>query len=139
MTIKGVSLQKLTKGKTKTEVIDVQFSAPVSAAAADSITAYTLTTVPQGKKHIAEAGEVEPGELQAAATEMAMLTPKKSPLALSSPLILTINGSDIVDTVGRPIDGNNDGQPGGNYEVMLSKTAAIVIRAYRSGRTTIAP
>lgn len=69
-----------------------------------------------------------------AANESVMLIPRKSPITLSPAPILTINGASLVDTLGRQIDGNADGQPGGNYVAKLSKAGAIVIRSFRSGK-----
>ena len=42
-------------------------------------------------------------------------------LALAQPPQLRIMASGILDTMDRPIDGNGDGQPGGDYEVLLTK------------------
>jgi hypothetical protein len=57
-----------------------------------------------------------------------MLAPKK-PFQLSKPVELRVNGlapSGLEDSIGRLIDGDHDGQPGGNAMVVL-----------RSGRGTI--
>jgi hypothetical protein len=58
------------------------------------------------------------------------LTPKK-PFVLAKPVQLQVNGglpSGLDDTLGRLIDGNHDGQPGGNAVVVLQR-----------GRPTISP
>ncbi len=34
---------------------------------------------------------------------------------------LQVVASDLTDALGRPLDGNNDGQPGGNYTAKLSR------------------
>jgi hypothetical protein len=120
VTIAGVTIQKTITGKSKTrkKVIDVEFSGQVNAAEADNPGVYTLTTVPQGKKH-----KTKPVALIRAiynlATKTVMLIPKKSPLSLNPPLILTINGANLHDTLGRPVDGKGDGQPGGIFTVEL--------------------
>jgi hypothetical protein len=120
VTIKSVSLQKITTGKTRTEAIDVLFSNQVSVAAADNLAVYSLNTTPQGKKHITRAVALSRATYSPA-TETVMLFARKAPLSLSPPLILTINAANLVDTLGREVDGKGDGQPGGSYHAMLSK------------------
>src|SRR5262249_47472528 len=51
VTIKSVSLEKVTIGKTKTTAINVLFTGQVNAALADNLAVYTLATIPHGKKH----------------------------------------------------------------------------------------
>ena len=41
-------------------------------------------------------------------------------LALTPPPQLRITASGILDTMGRPLDGNRDGQPGGDYVALLT-------------------
>ena len=43
---------------------------------------------------------------------------------------LTITASGILDSLGRPLDGNNDGQPGGNLVADVGK-ALVTILAVR--------
>jgi hypothetical protein len=130
VTITSVSTPKVTIGKTRTRVIDVQFSGQVTMASADDLGAYTLTTIPQGKTHT-----VKPVVLGRAvystSAETVTLFARKTPLSLRPPLILTINASDLVDTLGRDVDGTGDGQPGGLYKAMLSKAGAVRIRGAR--------
>jgi hypothetical protein len=128
VTVTGVSIQKVTTGKTRTEAIVVQFSDDVNAGTADNLAGYALTTAPQGKKHTTKPVALSRA-IYSAATKSVMLIPKKPPLVLSPPPILTINGSSLLDALGRQIDGNHDGRPGGNYEAMLSKSGAIPISA----------
>jgi predicted outer membrane repeat protein len=132
VTIANVSIQKITMGRKKIQVIDVRFSGQLNAGSADNLAVYTLNTVPQGKKHTTKpVGLIR--AIYATATETVMLIPKKSPIALSPPLILTINGSSLLDSLGRLIDGNDDGQPGGSYKAILSKVGTTVIRSVRPG------
>jgi hypothetical protein len=126
VTITGISIQKINAGKTKTDAIAVQFSNQVNAGAADNLATYTLATVPQGKKHTTK--PVALGRaIYNAATDSVMLIPKKSPLPLNPPLILDINATNLVDALGRQVDGKADGQPGGHYKAMLSKAGAITV------------
>jgi hypothetical protein len=120
-----VSLQKVTLGKTKTEAIHVQFSDQINAAAADNLTAYALTTAPQGKKHTTRPLALGRA-IYNAATASVNLIPKKSPITLRPAPILTINGASLLDTLGRQIDAKHDGLPGGIYKAMLTKAGAVV-------------
>jgi hypothetical protein len=132
ITVATVSIQKITVGKKKTQVIDVRFSGQLNAGSADSLAVYTLNTVPQGKKHTTKPlGLIR--AIYATATETVMLIPRKSPIALSPPLILTINGSNLLDRLGRRVDGNDDGQPGGTYKAILHKAGTIVISSVPPG------
>ena len=45
----------------------------------------------------------------------------RKPLVLNPPLKLTINAAGLLDTLGRPLDGDHDGQPGGNFAASLRK------------------
>jgi titin len=124
VTISGVTVQKLTMGKTRTVAIDVQFSGQVNAGTADTLAAYTLTTGSQGKKHTTKTLALSRA-IYSGATQTVMLIPKKSPIPLSPPPTLTISGSSLLDTLSREIDGRGDGQPGGDYEAKLTKGGAI--------------
>jgi predicted outer membrane repeat protein len=130
VTIANVSIQNLAAGRRKIQVIDVRFSGQVNAAPADNLAVYTLTTVPQGRRHMTRPVGLSRA-IYASATETVMVIPKKSPIALRPPLILTINGSTLLDSLGRAVDGNGDGQPGGIYKAMLSKAGVITIKSVR--------
>jgi hypothetical protein len=132
VTIANVSIQKIAVGRKRTQLIDVRFSGQVNAGSADNLAIYTLNTVPQGKKHtVKPVGLIR--AVYATATETVMLIPRKSPIALRPPLILMINGSNLLDSLGRLVDGNDDGQPGGNYKATLSKAGTTVISSVRPG------
>jgi hypothetical protein len=49
------------------------------------------------------------------------LTPRAK-LTASKPEELIVNGSLVTDPLGREIDGNDDGQPGGDYIATISGT-----------------
>jgi plastocyanin len=110
--------------------ITVDFSGAVNALEADSVGTYRLATA--GKKGSFDAKNAKVIKLRSAvydaATNEAMLTPRK-PFALSKSVQLRVNGlppTGLQDTFGRLIDGNHDGQPGGNVVVILRGNAAIV-------------
>jgi len=50
----------------------------------------------------------------------------RSALVLNPPLKLTINAAGLLDSLGRALDGNHDGQPSGNCVVTLSKSGATI-------------
>jgi len=63
-----------------------------------------------------------------AANKTAMLTPKK-PFSLVKPVQLSINGSPpsgLQDSFGRLIDGDHNGQPGGNAVAVLGKSGVTL-------------
>ena len=74
----------------------------------------------------------------------------KGKLNLAQPEQLRITASLLTDSLGRPIDGNHDGQPGGDYVANLSKnkvtplavprtTAAAVDAALQQMSVTTSP
>ncbi len=121
VTVKGVSVEKMTTGsgkKSKTiEVIVVQFSGALEAAGAQTIANYTLATAPSGKQKSAPVSLTQ--AVYNASKFTVTLTPQRQPLVLSPPVKLTISAAGLLDSLGRPIDGNDDGKPGGNYVVTL--------------------
>ena len=46
----------------------------------------------------------------------------KSKLNLAKPEELRITASQLPDIYGRPLDGNDDGQPGGDFVALLTKS-----------------
>ena len=61
----------------------------------------------------------------------------KKPLVLNPPLLLTIKAADLLDALGRPLDGNGSGQPGANFVATLSKTGVSVDSARVAGHGLI--
>jgi plastocyanin len=105
--------------------ITVDFSGAVNAAQASSVAIYRLAT--PGKQGSFDAKNAKLIKLKSAvydaALDQVVLTPKK-PFALSKPVQLRVNGqspSGLQDTAGRLIDGNHDGQPGGNAVAIFSR------------------
>ena len=119
-----VKVTDVVKKKKVTEVI-VTFSGSVNSAEADSPSIYRLATA--GKKGSYTAKNAKVLRLKSAtytdATHTVVLIPKK-PFVLTKPVQLLINGlapAGLEDSVGRLIDGNHDGQAGGNATAILSR------------------
>jgi len=103
--------------------ITVDFSGPVNASEADRVATYRLAM--PGRKGSFDAKNAAVIKLKSAlyhaALDEVVLTPRK-PFALSKPVQLRVNGlppAGLQDTSGRLIDGNHDGQPGGNAVAVL--------------------
>jgi hypothetical protein len=126
VTILGASLQPESAGKHKTSmVIVVKFSAAISAASADNLSAYSLTTMASGKKHASKPVGLAQTSYNAGGHTVT-LTPARK-LVLNPPLELQISGSALADTLGRGIDGGKDGQAGSTFQAMLSKGGVSIV------------
>jgi plastocyanin len=110
--------------------IDVVLSGLVDSTEAQSRIIYQLFLSGKNKvfvakkaKHIAvKAASYSP------ATNTIVITPKK-PFALAKPVQLLISGGPPVglqDSLGRFIDGDRNGQPGGNEVAVISKTGVTI-------------
>jgi hypothetical protein len=111
--------------------ITLQFSGAVNATEADSVAIYRL--VMAGKKGSFTAKNARLIRLHSAvydpSTNTVTLTVRKA-FARSKAVQLTINGMPgigLQDSVGRLIDGNHDGQAGGNAVAVLTKSQLIVM------------
>jgi len=130
-TVVSIALQNQPAGKHKTTtVIAIQFDNALNAAAVPDLSAYSLTTMAQGKKHPSKPLALAQSSYNPA-TDTLTLTPAKK-LVLSPPLQLRIVASVLTDAEGRPLDGNHDGQPGGDFVATLSKGGAVISSAVRS-------
>jgi hypothetical protein len=120
VTVLNVSLQNQSIGRHKTAtVIVVQFSAALSAGAAANTGAYTLATVAHGKKHPSKPLALAQVSYNPIAHSVTLRPVKK--LTLNPPVQLRLSASALTDLQGRPLDGNHDGQPGGDFTATLSK------------------
>jgi MBG domain (YGX type) len=115
----------------------VQFSGALNAADAQNLGIYRLTSA--GKKGSFTAKNSKVITLRSAAysaaSDLVTLTLNK-PFKLSKPVQLLIDGqanSGLEDSLGRLIDGNHDGQPGGNAVAVLSRSG-VMIDAEDAGR-----
>jgi hypothetical protein len=112
----------ISKRKTATE-ITVQFNGALNSSSATTLANYQLSTVAQGRRpskpvKLAQA-------LYNSATHTVTLVLKQK-VALSPPLQLRIIASGLLDAFGRQLDGNHDGQPGGDFLATLSKTGVSI-------------
>jgi plastocyanin len=103
--------------------ITVDFSGAVNVSEADSVTTYRLATA--GKKGSFDAKNARLFKLKSAVYDAALhevtLNPKK-PFGLSKPVQLRVNGlppAGLLDSLGRLIDGDHNGTPGGNAVAVL--------------------
>jgi hypothetical protein len=132
VTSSQVETIKIGRGKKakKETVLVVGFSGALSAASADNVSAYALAPIikvkASGKGKNRRPATTKLGTLVSVASAVynasnnsVTLTPRGK-LTASKPEELIVNGSLLTDMVGRDIDGNDDGQPGGDYVAMIS-------------------
>jgi hypothetical protein len=127
-TVESVSVQKikLSKHKRVQEII-LQFSEALDSAAAQSISSYTLATVPKNKKQKSKPVQISHASYNASAFTVTLRTRKT--LALNPPLELTVKAASLLDALGRELDGNDSGQSGANFMAVLSKAGTSVTSA----------
>ncbi len=121
------------RARTKSETaLEIQFSGLV--AGTGELAAYQLSSVTTRRVKTRAVTSYKPIRLTSAVpasnpmTSMVSLLPAIKPNLSQSDRILII-AADLTDTYGRPIDGNDDGVPGGNYVAIVTKnggTAAAV-------------
>ena len=135
VTVESVSVQKITVGRHKTEqVIVLDFSGDLSPGAAGNAGNYSLATVAKAKKKSKRVA-LSRAAYNDAPNTVTLMTAKK--LALSPPLLLTINAAGLLDAEGRPLDGNGDGQPGGNFVATLSTGRVTIDSAVVLGERSL--
>jgi trimeric autotransporter adhesin len=125
-----VSIHDTLNKRHQVTGITVAFSGALNAPLAQSLSNYRLAT--PGKKGSFDAKNAKLIKLKSAvynaALDQVVLTPKK-PVALSKPIQLRVNGQSpagLQDTEGRLIDGNHDGQPGGNAVAVVSRKGVTI-------------
>ena len=125
VTVTGVST--VTKKKLVDQVT-IRFSGALNSGAAGSVGTYRLATA--GKKGSFTAKNATVIKLKSAVyssqNDTVTLT-LKSPLKLTKTVQLEVNGeppSGLEDSFGRLIDGDDNGQPGGNEIALSAKAAA---------------
>jgi hypothetical protein len=114
----SVQVARLGKTKKTTQVIVLQFSGSLSVGGAQNLGDYSLVTVPSSKKQKSKPVLLSQAVYDAASNTVRLVTCK--PLVLNPPLKLVINAAGLLDTLGRPLDGDHDGQPGGNFTATLT-------------------
>jgi hypothetical protein len=105
-------------------LIVLHFSGALNAGDAQSIGNYTLATIPSNKTQKSTAVALSQATYNPVNNTVTLVT--RSALVLNPPLKLTINAAGLLDSLGRPLDGNHDGQPEGNCVVTLSKSGATI-------------
>ncbi len=123
VTVIGVAIATvhLTKKKTATDIV-ITFSGALDAADAGIVANFHLAAPGKGKKAKTYS---KPIGLKSATYGSSRVTLQlNGKLALSPAPQLRITASGILDALGRPLDGNGDGQPGGDYVALLTKTGA---------------
>jgi hypothetical protein len=134
-TVEGVSIQKVKTGKHKSvQTIVVQLSEAMNATDAQSTSTYALATIPAKKKQKSKPVAISRAVYTTTATGSTVTIYTKKPLALNPPLLLSIKAADLLDELGRPLDGNGSGQTGANFVATLRKTGVI----FDSARTAAA-
>ncbi len=129
------SVQEVKKNHKISEIV-LGFSGALNGTQAASVTEYGLVTV--GKKGSFTGKGAKALKLKSAVYNSANNTVDlflKKPTVFTKKVQLTVDGlapSGLEDTYGRLIDGNDDGQPGGNAVAILTKNAAT-ITAVRGG------
>jgi hypothetical protein len=115
----------LGKKKKKETVLVLQFSGALDASAADNVAAYKFAPVikvkasGKGKNRKPATtrlgGPVAPlSAVYSASNNQVTLLPRGK-LVASKPQELIVDGALVTDATGVPVDGNDDGQPGGDF------------------------
>jgi hypothetical protein len=132
----GIIQVKVGSGKrarTKSETaLDIQFSGPVSGAV--NLRAYQLSSISTRKVKKQTVTTYKPIRLTSAVPASSPFTSMVSLLPATKPNLaqtdrLEIIATDLTDVYGRALDGNHDGQPGGNFVGTLSKNGVNFVRA----------
>jgi hypothetical protein len=118
-----IATVKVGTGKKAKKVtgIVLQFSDALNITQAQGLAAFHLLS---GKVKKSQTTYGKPVPLSSAiynASAHTVTLIPKSKLNLAQPMQLRITASLLADSLGRPIDGNHDGQPGGDYVANLSK------------------
>jgi hypothetical protein len=124
------NVQEVFNKKHQVTQIIVDFSGPVNAGQADAVATYHLTTA--GKHGSFTAKNARTIALASAvynvSTDSVTLVARK-PFGLTKPVQLRVAGllpSGLTDVLGRLIDGNHDGQAGGDAVAVLSRPSVRI-------------
>jgi hypothetical protein len=113
------------KAKMKSEtVLEIGFSGLV--AGTGDLAAYQLSSVTTKKIKKKDVTTYKPIRLTSAVPTSTPMTSTVSLVTATKPKLaqtdrLEIVAADLTDALGRPLDGNDDGQPGGNLVVTFAK------------------
>jgi hypothetical protein len=123
---------KLPKKKTA-RVLVVSFSGILDQGSAVNLADYHLVALGKAKKAAKPAGK--PVSLISAAYDPAAHTVTLTPRGTvpKQTLQLTITGTSLLDANEQPIDGNRDGQPGGNFMATFGNGGIRLAGVHRAG------
>jgi hypothetical protein len=111
--------------KNEVAAVQVTFSGPVNSAQADAPSTYRLTTSGKGGSVSARAGRViKTSSIVYSSVDNTVTLTLAKPLRLTKPLELIVEGTGLtglLDTDGRYIDGANNGQPGSNAVIAITR------------------
>ena len=140
VTVESLQVEKIKVGKgkkaKKETVLVLQFSGALNAGAADNANAYELAPVIKvkatGKGKNKKPATTKLGTPVTVASAVYTASndqrhahaPGQAEASKSEELI--VNAAIVTDTLGRPIDGNDDGQPGGDYIATLSRSGVTL-------------
>ena len=122
--VAGLRWQKVKLGRRKSaEELVVTFNGPLNVGDADNLLGYSLDQAKKIKHRAIVYSKRVP--LKRASYDPATYTVKLLPRGNlpTATMQLTINAARMLDSYGRPLDGNGDGQPGGNYVAILNSPA----------------
>ena len=131
VTVSSVHVATIKAGKGKkaksTTGLLIQFSGELNSARAQSLAAYKLVTAGKDKKFGTKddkSVKLSSAQYNAAARTVTLIP--KSSLNKTQLMEIVLSGGQLTDTLGREIDGNHDGQPGGNSTATIKgKTVSI--------------
>ena len=138
----GTIKEKVGKGKkakTKSEtVLEIQFSGSVSGSG--DLAAYAAFEChdQEGQEKRSDDFEADqavvgPPRVEPTTTSVALVLAAKPKLSQTDELQIT--AADLTDPLGRPLDGNGDGEPGGDFVGTLTKNGlALLSRAFAFSR-----
>jgi hypothetical protein len=124
--VTGVGWQTEKIGRRKSiKVLDVSFSGALNAGDATNTAAYMLDATAGTRKH--PRGFSIPLPFGAATYSPATYTVQLTPIGKipNRTMELTIDSGLVRDAEGRPLDGNHDGQPGGDFVATLNRAGVI--------------
>ncbi len=125
MTVIGVQVMpvRLPQKKSATDII-IAFSGDLNSADAEILGNYHLAAPGKGKKSKTYSKNIVLRSAVFNSTTEQVTLQVSGKLALSPAPELRITAAGILDTFGRPLDGNHDGQPGGDYVALVTRGGA---------------
>ncbi len=131
MTVESVRAQTIEIGTGKkaksTTGLVLQFSGALDAGAAQNLGVYHLDQASRTKKGGTQYNKpVALASVSYNASTDTVTLLAKSKLNLAKPEELRITAAQLPDVYGRPLDGNDDGQPGGDFVALLTKSGVKI-------------